>query len=219
MPTKQRPPQGSSSRKQSVERRSSSPAPGDDAGAALRKVKGALQRPLGLARKDGQLRLVLVERRRAPPADQPPVLARILADLRERLEDLIDTPAERLMRHLGLVAGELERKGWSRVAALPASVLGRALTQAEMLASEAPTDLLGIFVERLRELEAAAARREEHLSTHQRTFDDATLVVSEATHEEFEASRLSWADSLGGAPTPEAAPEPQIPTVAGERPA
>lgn len=218
MPSKPRAPQASSSRKQPVERRSNSAAAGDDSSAALRKVKGALQRPLGLARKDGQLRLVLVERRRTPPADQPPVLARIVADLRERLEDLTDTPAERLMRHLGLVAGELERQGWSRVGALPASVLGRALTQAEMLAGEARSDLLAIFVERLRQLEAAAARREELLSTHQRPFDDATLVVSEATHEEFEASRLSWADSLGNAPAPPPA-EPPDPAVTGKRPA
>lgn len=218
MPSKPRTPQATTARKQTVERRSSNAVAGDDSSAALRKVKGALQRPLGLARKDGQLRLVLVERRRTPPADQPPVLARIVADLRERLEDLIDTPAERLMRHLGLVAGELERKGWGRVAALPASVLGRALTQAEMLASEAPGDLLATFVERLRQLEAAAARREELQSTHQRPFDDATLVVSEATHEEFEASRLSWADSLSAAPAPKAT-EPQSPAVAGDRPA
>ncbi|HRI18538.1 MAG TPA: hypothetical protein PL196_08460 [Burkholderiaceae bacterium] len=185
-----------------MERRSPLPQGSDDPAGTLRKVKDALKRPIGLERRGGQLRVVLVERRHTAPADQPPVLARILVDIRERLEDLIDTPAERLMRHIGLVAGELERHGWSRVGALPASVLGRALTQADMLSSEAPSEHLNIFIERLRQLEAAAAQREERMSTRQRQLDDTKLVVEEATFEEFEASQRIWEDSLTAALEP-----------------
>jgi hypothetical protein len=186
-----------SSRKKSfVERRASSRPHGDDAAGALRKVKGALDRPLGIERKDGQLRVVFVERRRTLPADQPPMLARIRDDLNCRLADLADTPAERLMRHLAFVGTELARRGWPGVETLPASVLGRAVVQAEMLSSESPSEPLAIFIERLRLLKAAAEVREERMSADRRELDDATLVVSEATQEEFEASQRSWADSL-----------------------
>jgi hypothetical protein len=168
----------------------------DDAADTLRKVKGALGRPLGIERKDGHVRVVLVERRRTPPADQPPMLARICRDLRGRLVDLADSPAERLMRHVAFVGTELARKGWSGVEALPASVLAKALVQAEMLASEEPSEPLSIFIDRLRLLKAGAEVREERMTTDRRELDDATLVVSEATHEEFEASQRIWADSL-----------------------
>lgn len=186
----------SSRKKAFVERRSSSRGQADDAAVALRKVRGALDRPLGLERKDGQLRVVFVERRRTLPADQPPMLAKIRADLRCRLADLADTPAERLMRHLAFVGTELARRGWSGVETLPASVLGRAVVQAEMLSSESPSEPLTVFVERLRLLKVAAEVREERMSADRRELDDATLVVSEATQEEFEASQRSWADSL-----------------------
>lgn len=179
-----------------VERRATSHAHPDDAGDALRRVKGALDRPLGLERKDGQLRVVFVERRRTLPADQPPMLARIRTDLRCRLADLADTPAERLMRHLAFVGTELARRGWSGVETLPASVLGRAVVQAEMLCGESPSEPLTVFLERLRLLKVAAEVREERMAADRRELDDATLVVSEATQEEFEASQRSWADSI-----------------------
>lgn len=193
------PPSPKGSRKQPpIDRRLAASPAGNatgDAPGTLRKVKGALGRPLGLERKGGQLRVVLVERRRTAPADQAPMLARIRAELRERLEDLADTPAEHLMRHLGFVGAELERRGWSGVEALPGSVLGKALVQAEMLASGNPSELLTIFVERLRLLKVAAEVREERAS-RLAGLDDASLVVSESTHEDFEASLRSWADSL-----------------------
>jgi hypothetical protein len=186
----------SSRNKPFVERRASSHAQADDAAVALRKVKGALDRPLGLERKDGQLRVVFVERRRTLPADQPPTLARIRTDLNCRLADLADTPAERLMRHLAFVGTELARRGWSGVETLPASVLGKAVVQAEMLLGESPSEPLTVFIERLRLIKAAAEVREERMSADRRELDDAMLVVSEATQEEFEASQRSWADSL-----------------------
>ena len=124
------------------------------------------------------------------------MLAKIRADLRCRLADLADTPAERLMRHLAFVGTELARRGWAGVETLPASVLGRAVVQAEMLAGESPSEPLTVFVDRLRLLKVASEVREERMSADRRELDDATLVVSEATQEEFEASQRSWADSL-----------------------
>lgn len=186
----------SSRKKPFAERRITARAHSDDAALALRRVKGALDRPLGIERKDGQLRVVFVERRRTLLADQPPMLAKIRADLRCRLADLADTPAERLMRHLAFVGTELARRGWAGVETLPASVLGRAVVQAEMLSGESPSEPLTVFVDRLRLLKVASEVREERMSADRRELDDATLVVSEATQEEFEASQRSWADSL-----------------------
>jgi hypothetical protein len=179
-----------SSRKPPVDRRARQATAGD-ANDSLRKVRGALGRPLAIERRDGQLQIVLVDRRRTAPADQAPLLADIRADLRIRLEDLADTPAARLMRHLGAVSSELERRGWAGVEAMPGSVLGRALVQAEMLASTEASDLLTILIDRLRLLKAAAEVREER-QAHSLTLRDGSLLVSEATHEEFEASQLSW---------------------------
>ena len=179
-----------------VDRRA--PDTGSDAAGSLRKVKGALGRPMRLERRNGQLHIVLVERRRTAPADQAPLLAKIRADLRARLADLVDTPAARLMRHLGLVSAELDRKGWPGVQALPGSVLDKALVQSEMLASEEPSDLLEIFIDRLRLLKVAAEVREERQSGSLKDLDDAALVVSEATQEEFDASQRSWESSLFG---------------------
>lgn len=188
-----RTPPRKTSRKQPLIDRRATTTPGDS--GSLRKVKGALGRPLGLERREGQLHIVLVERRSTAPADQAPLLAKIRAELRTRLADLIDTPAARLMRHLGFVAVELDRKGWAGVEALPASVVGRAIVQAEMLASEDSSNLLAIFIDRLRLLKAAAEVREERALRLQ-SLDDATLVVSEATHEEFEESQRSWEASV-----------------------
>lgn len=185
----------SSRKKPFVERRVTQ-GPSDDAAVTLRRVKGALDRPLGLERKDGQLRVVFVERRHTLPADQPPMLSRIRNDLRCRLADLADTPAERLMRHLAFVGAEFARRGWSGVETLPASVLGRAVMQAEMLCSESPSEPLTLFVERVRLLKVAAEVREERMAADRRELDDATAIVSEATQEDFEASQRSWSDSL-----------------------
>lgn len=176
------------------------PDTGNDTAGSLRKVKGALGRPMRLERRNGQLHIVFVERRRTPLADQAPMLAKVRADLGARLADLVDTPAARLMRHLGLVSAELDRKGWPGVQSLPGSVLDKALEQAEMLASEEPSDLLAIFIERLRLLKVAAEVREERQSGSLKDLNDAALVVSEATQEEFEASQRSWESSLFGTP-------------------
>ncbi len=64
------------------------------------------------------------------------------------------------------------------------------------LAGESPSEPLTVFVDRLRLLKVASEVREERMSADRRELDDATLVVSEATQEEFEASQRSWADSL-----------------------
>ena len=52
---------------------------------SLRKLKGALNRPIGLERRDGKLQVVLTERRKPRPADEAPAIALLCAELSARL--------------------------------------------------------------------------------------------------------------------------------------
>ena len=61
---------------------------------SLRRLKGLLGRPLGLERRGGRLRVVLIDRRRASPADQPPSLSQLRAELRARLLALHHPPED-----------------------------------------------------------------------------------------------------------------------------
>jgi hypothetical protein len=164
---------------------------------SLRWVKGVLMsRPLGLEWKGRRLHVVLVERRHAPPAEAPPSIAEMRADLSARLREDGQGHAVQVMRHLVVVHRELGRKGWPGVAALPAGVLGKALEQAEMLASHGSTSALALVIQRLGLLKVTAEQHEERRSRLLASERDASLEVSEATHEEFEAMERSWFGSL-----------------------
>jgi hypothetical protein len=127
----------------------------------LRLLKNLWARPLGLQRQGLGLKVVLVERRRPPSPDEPPKLPQIRAALRERLLNHKHAHAAQVMRHLALVHDELGRAGWPGVEALPATVLGLATVQAEMLASEGHSSVMSHLVERLRIIKVAADVREE----------------------------------------------------------
>lgn len=128
---------------------------------ALRLLKNLWARPLGVQRQGQGLKLVLVERRRAPSPDEPPKLAQIRTELRERLLGHKHAHAAQVMRHLALVHDEIGRAGWPGVQVLPGSVLGLAMVQAEMLASEGPSRVMTYVIERLRIFKVAADVREE----------------------------------------------------------
>ena len=66
---------------------------------SLRRLKGLLGRPLGLERRGGRLRVVLIDRRRASPADRPPSLSQLRAELRARLLAHEHDCTARVMRH------------------------------------------------------------------------------------------------------------------------
>ncbi len=141
------------------ERRASAKARG--LSRLLLLLKNLWARPLGLQRRGKGVKLVLVERRRPPSPDEPPKLARIRAELRERLLNHKHAHAAQVMRHLALVHDELGRAGWPGVEVLPGSALGLAMVQAEMLASEGPSPVLSHVIERLRIFKVAADVREE----------------------------------------------------------
>ena len=186
------PPTRNGPRKMPVKDRRAAPG----AKGSLRQLKGLLGRPLGLEWRGGQLHVVLIDRRRASPADQPPSLSQLRAELRARLLAHEHDHTAQVMRHLVFVHDVLGRKGWPGAGALPGQVLGKALVQAEMLASEEPSPSLAMIVERLRLLQVAANLREER-ETRPKDFEiGERLEVSESTYEEFQEMERSWVGTL-----------------------
>lgn len=163
---------------------------------SLSKLGSLLNRPLSVQRQGTRLRVVPIERRRAPSADRPPPLEQLRLELRARLLAQPHEHTARVMRHLVFVHDELGRKGWAGVEALPSQVLGKALLQAEMLDSEEPSPGLKAIVDRLRALRVAAELREERRPRRPEAELDTRPEVSDSTHEEFEEVERHWASTL-----------------------
>lgn len=181
------------------ERRASAKARGPS--RLLLLLKNLWARPLGLQRQGRGLKLVLVERRRPPSPDEPPKLALIRSELRERLLGHKHVHAAQVMRHLALVHDEIGRAGWPGVEVLPGSVLGLAMVQAEMLASEAPSRVMTYVIERLRIFKVAADVREERDLREKREKRAAAVRAADAAEpvESGLDEPAGWARSL---PTP-----------------
>jgi hypothetical protein len=162
----------------------------------LRRLRGVLARPLRLQRQDGRLRLVLVDRRQARSPDAPPSLPDSRDELRARLMLDGNEQTAHVMRHLVRVHDALGRGGWPAVEALPAQVLGMALVQAEMLASDEPTAALAMIIEHLRLSKVAAELREEQASRPPLGAAGQALEVSEVPRDKFdEWAREDWVDT------------------------
>lgn len=155
---------------------------------ALRRAAGMLRRPLGLQRQGLKLQVVFKERRRAEPAEPPPTLSELRADLEARLLAHSDDQTTPVLGHLIRVHRELGRKGWSGVEVLPSAVLDMALVQAEIFASEESSPAITMLVDRLRILKVAAVIREERKALIQAAETGTGIEVSEVTHEEFQES-------------------------------
>jgi hypothetical protein len=159
-------------------------------------VKNALGGSRGLERRGRQLHVVLHERRRTPAAD-PAALAEVRDELRVRLFDLDgDHHAAHAMRHLILVHDALGRHGWNGVESLPARVIGKALIQAEMLASREPSTLLALVIERLALLKVGAEVREGPPPDPELPHGHGTVEVSETNYDEYELMERSWAGTV-----------------------
>jgi hypothetical protein len=128
---------------------------------ALHMIKNLWARPLELKKEGKRVKVVLVERRRPRMGDEAPPLELMRTELRERLFNNKNAKVTQVMRHLVLVHDELGRGGWEGVEVLPAQVIGLAIVQAEMLASEEPSRLLSLVIERLRIIKVAADVRDE----------------------------------------------------------
>lgn len=182
-----------------------------------RWMKGLLRRPIGIVGGRGQRRLGFVERRKRP-ADALSV-AGLRAELRQRLLTLSPERADRHFSHLVQVHDVLGRQGWAGVATLPATVLARALIQADEMRREAHSPAMKQLVDKLRTLQPAAPVAAPSAAAAQEAAAQAaeaqegrrppgtSLEVSEATQEDFEASRRSWFGELPPAPEAPAAQE------------
>lgn len=170
-------------------------------GGSLKNLKGMLGRPMKLQMHEGRLQMVLVERRRAPAADQPLLLSQVCAELRALLLAQ-EAAATQTMRHLVLVHDTLGSRGWPAVGALKGSVLRRALVQAEMLASVESSPALETVIEQLRPLADAAHQREGSGSRQQEFAAGDSLEVSESTYAEFEKMERSWIGTIPSQLTP-----------------
>lgn len=176
-----------------VERRSASR--GSESGQPLKKIKGALSRPVTLEWRNGHPHVVLVERRKTPHLDR--AQAHLCDELRARLLANEAGETSKLLRYLVVVHDALRNRGWDGVAKLPATVLSKAAMQAVMLASEDPTPLMSELASRLRSLHAAAAAHEDANRRPEGDDDEHTLQpyeveVSETSFNEFERLERNW---------------------------
>ena len=169
------------------ERRAPRGAPG-----STRWLKGLLGRPVALERRDGQLHLTLVERRRTPEVIDQQQRARLCDEVRVLLLDRGTDHELAVLRHLVLVLDVLASRGWAGVGAMASGVLRKALMQAQLLGSRQSTSALEHLIERLRLLQVAAGLREERKRLAGNTPTPDRAEVSEATHEEFEAMQRDW---------------------------
>jgi len=164
-------------------------------GGPLRKLKGLLGRPLGIERREGKLQLVLAERRRPRPADEPPSLSQLCAELSARL--LAHEHGEvQTMRHLILVHDALDRRGWVALESMSALVLAKAIEQAESLAAEEPSPHMDMLIEGLRPLHVAADLRDLRDSRMQDFRVGDNLEVSESDFAEFEDCETNWSGTV-----------------------
>jgi hypothetical protein len=165
----------------------------------LKRLKGALGRPIALQWRDGQPHVVLVERRSAARLGRSQ--ADLCAELRARLLAQGADETSKLLRYLVIVHDTLTRKGWDGVGALPAAVLAKAIRQADMLASEDPSPALMQLAERLRLQHAAAVARDQAKKAKGTPGDDDVnapnrVEVTEGSYKEFEDLERSWTRTM-----------------------
>jgi hypothetical protein len=162
---------------------------------SLRWVRNVLSRSLNLQQGRNASAAASADAMPGAAAEPSPLLlTQQRAELGARL--LVHDPTTQVVRHLFVVHDQLQTQGWPGVEALPAKVLDRALTEAEILASDEPSALLTTIIDQLRELKAGAALRalEEEL---EREFETLQVPeVSDTNFDEYELMERSWAGTV-----------------------
>ena len=164
------------------------------AARSLRWVKDVLSRSIQLQHKrsHGQV----AEKGRGPAVDPATtLLMEQRADLGARL--LVHDPATQLVRNLFVIHDELGARGWAGVRALPLTLVGRALTEAEILQLQEPSSLLMTIIETLRSIKISAEARaaqavQDALEKKWEREQPATPEVSETNYDEYELMERSW---------------------------
>jgi hypothetical protein len=142
---------------------------------------------------------VLVERRSG--AGLARSQAHLCDELRTRLLSQEAGETSKLLRYLIVVHDTLTRKGWEGVGALPATVLAKAIRQADMLARDDPSPALTELTERLRVQHAAAVARAQAKRESATPGDGDVNVpnrveVTEGSYKEFEDLERSWTRTM-----------------------
>jgi hypothetical protein len=162
---------------------------------ALRWVRDVLGRSIKLEQRNNQLHVALVDPRREAGADEPTsLLAQQRAELGARL--LVHDPAIQIVRHLFIVHDELRGGGWPAVEALPTKVIERSVTEAEILASHEPSEVLTTIVEALRGIKAAADARAARELAEAEWEVPKIPEVSDTNFDEYELMERSWAGTI-----------------------
>lgn len=167
---------------------------------SLRWVRDVLSRSIQLEQRRNPAHAAPAEARRGEPGD--PSLGLLMeqrADLGARL--LVHDPATQPVRNLFVVHDALGSRGWAGVEALPLPVIGRALTEAEILASQEASSLLTTIIETLRSLKITAEARaaQDLQDALEREWEREKLLipeVSETNYDEYELMERSWVGTV-----------------------
>jgi hypothetical protein len=167
--------------------------------SSARWLRGLLVRPLALKRRGLQWDIVLVDRRQ-PRELSASAVESVREELRMRLLGQDHHADAQSVIHLEQVYDALGRNGWDAVEALSARTLGKSLLHTQILLAEQDSEPLAQMRDRLRAALTAADSREEgqkqQVSSKAGARPGPAVEVSEATHEDFEASERSWAGAV-----------------------
>lgn len=166
---------------------------------SLRWVRDVLSRSIQLQQRRGQAPSAS-EARRGEPVD--PEVERLMeqrADLGARL--LVHDPQTQTVRNLFVVRDELGTRGWAGVEALAPAVVGRALTEAEILATQEPSPPLTTIIETLRSIQVRAEARvarqlKAAIECEWECEKPMAPEVSETDYDEYELMERSWVGTV-----------------------
>ena len=165
---------------------------------SLRWVGNFLGRAIRPGQGRGQAPNASADPRRGTLAAAPlSLLMQQRADLGARL--LVHDPATQRVRNLLVIHDELGSRGWPGVEALPAQIVDRALTEAEILSSQETSNLLSSIIEGLRAIKDAAGARAIEAARAASEREWAILEVpevSEANYDEYELMERSWVGTV-----------------------
>jgi hypothetical protein len=160
---------------------------------SLRWVRDVLGRSIRLEQRKNQLHVALVDPRGEAEEPMSPLMQQ-RAELGARL--LVHDPATQVVRNLFIVHDELRANGWQGVESLPAKVVARGLTEAEILASDEPSEVLATIIETLREIKAAAEARAAQEALEAEWEVPQVPEVSDTNFDEYELMERSWAGTI-----------------------
>jgi hypothetical protein len=172
------------------DRRTAADAPA----GALRKLKGAMSRPIEVSRRGGKLAVALVERRRERSPHHTPEVELLCAELAARLA-ISEAEAQPTPRQLVMVHDALERSGWPGLEGFSSAVLGEAMKQAREWLHEQSSPHLDRLIDGLRPLRHAAAQREA-LQARAAERDDDSADEPATDYAGLEDATQDWSGTL-----------------------